>query len=180
MNNTKKLPRGLVAITWLLAAWSFGPRAAFSAETVLLNCTVGTEVVHYAPGITNDPKPTVLTATSVATACAGVPLGVSNAILTLTGSGNIGCEGSDSDTAYDILWSDNTTSSADVIDITVQRSLGQILVIDVAVIVSGRFAGATVRRVLTLLQTELAACSTPEGVLSAGGTMTLTVTSPLL
>lgn len=166
-------------LTPLALIFAIAAGAPAQAETITLNCSVGTQIVHYSPGITNTPKPTTFTSTAQLTACVGVPLGISNAQINASGFGNIGCESSDADVTLDILWGDQTTSTAEVVNVITQRPTGQIIVVSEAEIVSGRFVGATLTRTLTLLQTDLAGCSTPEGVTSAAGPVTMTVTSLL-
>lgn len=176
MNATTFLKRVLAPLALI---FSIAAGAPAQAETVTLNCSVGTEIVHYSPGITNTPKPTTITGTEQLTACVGVPLGISNAQISVSGSGNIGCESSDADITLDILWGDQTSSTAEVVNAITQRPAGQIILVSEAEIVSGRFVGATLIRTVTLLQTDLAGCSTPEGVTSAAGPITMTVTSLL-
>lgn len=167
------------SITLFLAVLFFLASKSVTAEVASLSCDVGVEIAHYDPGITNIAKPTTITSKALATACIGIPLGITNATIELTGSGMIGCEASTSDDTYEILWSDRTSSTVQTVSDVTQRPAGQIIIIENGLITSGRFAGGTVVRTLTLLQTDLAGCSSPEGVLSAGGPATLTLTSLL-
>lgn len=109
----------------------------------------------------------------------GLPLGISNATITTSGSGNFGCNGGTPSVIINIAWSDGTSSSAQANNIVVQRPLGQVIVIEESEIISGRFTGATLIRTLTLLQSDLDGCSSPEGVTSVGGPTTLTMTNQL-
>lgn len=150
-----------------------------SAQIATLTCPLGSTITHYTPGITNTPKPTTLESTSLLSACVGLPLGISNATITTSGSGNLGCDGGTPSVTTNVVWSDGTTSSAQANNIVVQRPLGQVIVIEESEIISGRFIGATLVRTLTLLQTDFDGCSSPEGVTSVGGPTTLTMTNLL-
>ncbi|WP_250461272.1 hypothetical protein [Microbulbifer litoralis] len=171
-----KIASGVVLIPLFSLFLGAGSAAA---QITTLTCPLGTNITHYTPGITNTPKTTTFVATSVLSACTGLPLGISNAQITTTGFGEIGCNSNTATINSEILWSDGTESAAEVNNQVVQRPVGQVVVIQELEIVSGRFSGATLVRTLTLLQTDFDGCSSPEGVTSVAGPETLTMTNLL-
>ncbi|AKF84548.1 hypothetical protein MFUL124B02_00695 [Myxococcus fulvus 124B02] len=152
--------------------------ASARAETVTLTCP-GTEAVHYEPGITQTPRPVAFNSTSTLGPCAGLPLGVISGSAEVSGSGALACLLGSSTFSFLVHWNDGTWSRAVGNSVVNARPTGQMVVVLEGSVVEGRFLGARVVRTLTLLQTDLLGCWTPEGVSDVAGVVTLTVTSLL-
>lgn len=161
----------------MAAALCFCFPTAARAEMVLMTCT-GTTTLQYSPGLTFTPTLNSYAVNAVMAPCVGIPVGVSSANYSASGSEVLSCEVITSTVTkppYTFHWGDGTQSTTQTDTVVIQRPLGQIVRIDTGHVVSGRFLGATVVKTMTLLQTDLDACLTT-GVTSTGGPVVLTVT----
>jgi len=145
------------------------------AESVLLTCP-GTQATHYTPGLTFTPRLIHFTSSTVAGPCVGLPLTVTSLRSSLAGQGTLDCLAGSADVVLEIEWSDGTSSHAEGSNVLTLRPGGVVVVVEQSTVVSGRFLGATLTRTVTLLQTELLACATEEGVTDVAGPVTYTVT----
>jgi hypothetical protein len=156
----------------LTAALLLAPAA--KAETVALTC-VGAEAAHFTPGLTFTTQQVAFNSLGVA-GCGGVPLNLPSAIITTQGQGPQSCLAANAPAEIDIQWSDNTVSHAKGTFALNLKPAGETVIVLTAKIESGRFCGATVVRTLTLLNTNVLGCLTPQGVTDVAGPMTVVVT----
>lgn len=168
------------AVKSLLFLSALGFSASLPAQTVSLTC-LGTETAEYDPGLTFTPQPVAFSVNGLLAPCAGVPLGVTSASYAVAGVANLSCEilsGVAPTPPLTVQWSDGTASVIQPTTVVTQRPVGEVVRIESGQIVSGRFLGAATVRTVTLLQTQLDACSTT-GVESVGGPVVLSVTKLL-
>ncbi|SEU41649.1 hypothetical protein SAMN05443572_11741 [Myxococcus fulvus] len=148
------------------------------AQLVQLTCP-GTEATHYEPGVTQTPRTVAFTGQSTLGPCVGLPLGVISASIQVVGSGTLSCSLGSSTFSMRIDWNDGTWSRVEGTSVINARPAGETVIVLTGQVTQGRFLHATVVRTLTLLQTDLLACWTPEGVTDVAGVATLTVTNLL-
>ncbi|MCF3101799.1 hypothetical protein IPZ58_09405 [Streptomyces roseoverticillatus] len=160
---------------------------------VLLACA-GTVAASYAPGLTYAPKATSVTSRAVvgcplstdnrfASAAFGGDsagalsclLGPASGTLTFHWGGNKG-EGKSSPRHGDHNDHGDTTSTASIRSLAAVRPNGNIVTVSTGTITDGVFKGAAVVTEVTLLASQQAACLTPEGLTSASGPTTVTIT----
>ncbi|ALN78782.1 hypothetical protein LA76x_0621 [Lysobacter antibioticus] len=173
MNPRKNIADALASLLFLSA---LGFPASLPAQTVGLTC-LGTETAQYNPGMTFTPQPVAFSVSGLLAPCAGVPLGVTSASYGTSGTANLSCEilsGVAPTPPLTVHWSDGTTSVIQPSTVVTQRPVGEVVRIESGQIVSGRFLGAATVRTVTLLQTQLDACSTT-GVESVGGPVVLEI-----
>ncbi|AKF85456.1 hypothetical protein MFUL124B02_12900 [Myxococcus fulvus 124B02] len=161
---------------WFLV-WALFVTTEARAETVVLAC-VGAEVTEFEPGITNDAKPTHISAIGTH-GCAGLPLNLPSAIATTEADGILGCGFGQATSTIHIQWSDDTVSIVSGTTLVNAKPAGETVVVLTGTVVSGRFLGATVVRTLTLLNTDVLGCFTAQGVTDVAGPVTLVVTKLL-
>lgn len=149
-----------------------------AAALAFLTCP-GTQTIHYEPGLTNTPQVVSFTINGLAGPCAGLPLSIVSAQFSGSGQGTRSCNVVPSTitagVASVVTWSDGTQSTVEERSVIVERPLGQTVVTVRYEIVAGRFAGGTMIKTLTLLNTDLLACNTPEGVTDVAGPITMTI-----
>lgn len=177
MNFRKTLADAVIS---LLVLSALGLPSTATAQTVSLTC-LGTETAEYDPGMTFTPQPVAFSVSGLLAPCAGIPLGVTSASYGTSGTANLSCEilsGAAPTPPLTVQWSDGTTSVIQPTTVVTQRPVGEVVRIESGQIVSGRFLGAATVRTVTLLQTQLDACSTT-GVESVGGPVVLSVTKLL-
>ncbi|MBN9681844.1 MULTISPECIES: hypothetical protein [unclassified Corallococcus] len=147
------------------------------AESTLITCPLGTEATHYQPGITNVPQQVNVTADAVLGPCVSLTPGIVSAKVHTTAKANLSCSlnlGS-TPSQLDITWNDGTKSVASGQTLVNVKATGQLVLVLTGKITGGRFKNATIERTLTLLQTDLLGCFTPEGVTDVSGAAMLTV-----
>lgn len=151
-----------------------------AAETVTLEC-LGTHTAHYEPGITETPKPTLVNASAVYGPCVGLPLTIVSGTATSVTQGEFSClfNPDPARTFLTVNWNDGTTSRVEHTSVVATRPLGKTVIVFEGSVVGGRFLGARVVRTVTLLNTDLLGCFTPEGVSDVAGPVTITITSLL-
>ncbi|NTX01471.1 hypothetical protein [Myxococcus sp. CA040A] len=145
-----------------------------AAETVTLECA-GTSALHYEPGLTNTPQQVSFTSNTTYGPCLGIPLGIASGTSQGFGSSINSCTFASTSFTHTITWNDSTTSVIAGSSIASAGPAGEKIIVANGVVVSGRFQGAQVVRTLTLLNTDLLGCFTPEGVSDVAGPVTLTV-----
>ncbi|NOK19981.1 hypothetical protein [Corallococcus carmarthensis] len=146
------------------------------AESTLITCPLGTEATHYSPGITNTPQQVTVTADAVLGPCVSLTPGIVSAKVHTTVKAPLSCSlNLGVPSQLDITWSDGTKSVASGQTLVNVKATGQLVLVLTGNITGGRFKGAAIERTLTLLQTDLLACSTPQGVTDVAGEAMLTV-----
>ncbi|TQF10115.1 hypothetical protein FJV41_41090 [Myxococcus llanfairpwllgwyngyllgogerychwyrndrobwllllantysiliogogogochensis] len=148
---------------------------------LLITCPAGTTQAAYSPGLTNTPRLIHAVGQELSGLCTGVglPMGVSSFTTTFTGEDTAACTtlltASEGDQTF--VWNNGATSTWHF-TATVGTSVGGQRVTTLqGPITSGLFQGAQVTQVVTLLNLDLAACSTEEGLTSASGTSTYLFTA---
>ncbi|MGO1001236.1 hypothetical protein [Lysobacter sp. CA196] len=172
----KTRPIRIDVLASLLLLSAIGLPSAAWAETVTLTC-LGTETAHYNPGMTFTPQPIAFSVNGLLAPCAGIPLGVTSASYGTSGVANLSCEilsGVAPTPPLTVHWSDGSTSVIQPTTVVTQRPVGEVVRIESGHVASGRFLGAATVRTVTLLQTQLDACTT-SGVESVGGPVVLEV-----
>ncbi len=174
-----RLSRSLTGVVVGLG-FCFGAAVApASAELVQLVCP-GTQASHFEPGLTNTPRATTSTVVGVVGPCVGLPTGIVWATFSSGSEGTRSCDlasvtPSSSPVLLTLHWNDGTESVAQQTSVVISRPVGQVVIVSTNTIVSGRFVNATLVRTQTLLQTQLLACGTPQGVRDVAGPTTITI-----
>ncbi|MCY0997149.1 hypothetical protein OWM54_08325 [Myxococcus sp. MISCRS1] len=165
------------SVSGLFLVWALFVTMEARAETVVLTC-VGAEVTEFEPGLTNDARPTHISALGTH-GCAGLPLNLPSAIVTTEADGILSCGLGQAVSTIHIQWSDDTVSVVSGTTLVNAKPAGETVVVLTGTVVSGRFQGATVIRTLTLLNTDVLGCFTAQGVTDVAGPVTLVVTKLL-
>ncbi|MEV0175776.1 hypothetical protein AB0I00_32265 [Streptomyces sp. NPDC050803] len=149
---------------------------ASAADPVDISCPVGSQVGTYAPGLTYEPRQVSFTASGNVSGCVDLSgNGIAGASFTASGSGTASCLAGGVSNRTTYHWSNGQTSTvAGTAAINVKPNGVTVLVLT-GTVESGLFTGATVVQTKVLLNTDLTACLTPEGLTSVGGPITLTV-----
>lgn len=151
-----------------------------AAQQAVFSCT-GTKAVHYSPGLTFTPQLVTFSTSTLAAPCVGTP---SVGSLTVSSSGtdirscsvlpDLGVE----PVSTIFHWGDGTQSVVEERGSLVERLLGTSVFVMEMEVVSGRFTGGTVLQEFTLLNTDLLACLTPQGVTDIAGPVLIEVIAP--
>ncbi|MFF4220374.1 hypothetical protein [Streptomyces nondiastaticus] len=198
MNTTgpRKARRLAAAVAITAAALTPTTQTAHADDEpagVLLACA-GTVAASYAPGLTFAPKATSVTSRAVA----GCPLSTDSRFASASfggdSAGTLSCllgpasgtltfhwgsdkgEGKASPRHGDHGDHGGTTSTASIRSLAAVRPNGNIVTVSTGTITDGAFKGAAVVTEVTLLASQQAACLTPQGLTSASGPTTVTIT----
>ncbi|MEV5240403.1 hypothetical protein AB0K89_15070 [Streptomyces cinnamoneus] len=199
MNTTgsRKARKLAVAVAVMAATLTPATQTAHADDRptgALLVCA-GTVAASYAPGLTFAPR-----ATSVASrAVVGCPLSTDSRFASATfggdSAGTLSCLLGPASGTLTFHWGNgkgrgkgkgkasphhgdpgDTTSTASIHSLAAVRPNGNIVTVSTGTITDGAFKGATVVTEVTLLASGQAACLTPQGLTSASGPTTVTIT----
>ncbi|MET9414028.1 hypothetical protein ABZY03_07510 [Streptomyces klenkii] len=160
----------------------------------LLVCA-GTVAASYAPGLAFAPRATSVTSRAVV----GCPLSTDSRFASATfggdSAGTLSCLLGPASGTLTFHWDGNkgkgegkrkaslhhgdpgdTTSTASIHSLAAVRPNGNIVTVSTGTITDGAFKGAAVVTEVTLLASQQAACLTPQGLTSASGPTTVTIT----
>ncbi|MGK5543735.1 hypothetical protein ACSNOH_03195 [Streptomyces sp. URMC 127] len=159
---------------------------------VLLTCA-GTVAASYAPGLTLAPKATAITSRAVV----GCPLSTDSRFASATfggdSAGTLSCLLGPASGTLTFHWGGKkdegaakasprhghpggATSTASIRSVAAVRPNGNIVTVSTGTITGGAFKGAAVVTEVTLLASRQTACLTPQGLTSASGPTTVTIT----
>lgn len=178
----RRLRGTLVALGGLLGVLvpvsTMGAQPASAAPLVNISCPVGSQVGTYMPGLTYEPRDVTFSAHGNVSGCVDVSgHGIAGATFASSGQGTASClSGSVSNTTT-YHWSSGHSSTVQSTGAINLKPNGITVLVLTGTVVSGLFEGATIVQTKTLLNSNLAACATPEGLTSVGGPITLTVTA---
>ncbi|MBD0745996.1 hypothetical protein BG418_30645 [Streptomyces sp. CBMA152] len=142
-----------------------------------LTCLVGSQTGHYQPGLTFTPRPTSFTGQGSVSGCVDLTgHGITGASFTTQGSGTASCLTGTVSSRTTYYWSDGRSSAVRNTGAIEVKPNGITVLVLTGTVESGEFTGATVVQTKTLLSTDLTACLTPQGLTSAGGPVTVTLT----
>ncbi|MEU8547466.1 hypothetical protein AB0C81_10755 [Streptomyces roseoverticillatus] len=195
MNTTgpRKARRLAAAVAITAAALTPTTQTAHADDQpvgVLLACA-GTVAASYAPGLTFAPKATSVTSRAVV----GCPLSTDSRFASASfggdSAGTLSCLLGPASGTLTFHWGGGkgegkasprhghpggTTSTASIRSLAALRPNGNIVTVSTGTITDGAFKGAAVVTEVTLLASQHAACLTPEGLTSASGPTTVTIT----
>lgn len=161
------------------------PGELATAEQGLLTlvfCPVGAAESTYSPPLSTTPQTVMNTGTSTLTNCYSLFGGVTSGSSVINNSRpdyscnellNIGSSGSV------ITWNTGETSTLTQTRIGSRVEGLAVIFTHIGSVVSGKFEGATTVRTTTYLNTDIAACFSPEGLSHLSGTTTLTLVGSL-
>ncbi|WP_035059175.1 hypothetical protein [Andreprevotia chitinilytica] len=149
------------------------------AQTTLVTCP-GTATNHYTPGLTDSPQLIAVNANATLGPCVGDATVVS-ATYHFGGQGTLSCAltlNSVSGGTTTVTWQDGQQSTATFVRAVTERlPIGDVVTTNELLVTAGRYAGANMTFVATLVQPNLLACMTPPGVTDAAGPAVMTITS---
>lgn len=178
----RRLRSTLVALGGLLAALVptvvTGSQPAAAAPLVDISCPVGSQVGTYSPGLTYEPRNVTFSASGNVSGCVDPSgNGIAGATFTGTGQGTASCVSGSVSNTTTYRWSTGQSSTVKGTGAINLKPNGVTVLVLTGTVESGLFKGATVVQTKTLLNSDLTACASPEGLTSVGGPITLTVTS---
>ncbi|MFE0173519.1 hypothetical protein ACFWZ2_14470 [Streptomyces sp. NPDC059002] len=171
------VPVVLAVLLGVLGPVSFASaRPASAAPLVDITCPVGSQVGTYSPGLTYEPRDVAFQASGNVSGCVDLSgHGIAGAAFSSAGHGTASClSGSVSNTTT-YRWSNGQSSTVQGTGAINLKPNGITVLVLTGTVESGQFAGATVVQTKTLLNSDLTACLTPEGLTSVGGPISLTV-----
>lgn len=156
-----------------------GTESIAHAQLLPIICSVGSETVTYNPLLTNQVQNITANIVGTVGQCAGAqPISSGNYNFTVTGPTS--CNNLTTFPPYSITYNWNTGQSSQVqyTFTSTNQVGGQLILTSNGSVISGLFQGRAVVRTITLLTTDVAACSN-EGLFSIGGPQTLTILGTL-
>lgn len=174
-------PRGLpVALGVLLGA--LGPVSAAGAQPAAaapaggVSCPVGSQVGTYSPGLTYEARHVAFQASGTVSGCVDLSGNrITGASFTAAGQGTASCASGSVSNTTTYRWSNGRTSTVTGTAAINLKPNGVTVLVLTGTVKSGLFTGATVVQTKTLLNSDLTACLTPQGLTSVGGPVSLTV-----
>lgn len=193
MNTTGPRKARRLAVTVAVMAAALAPQTAHADDQPAgapLACA-GTVAASYAPGLAFAPRATSVTSRAVL----GCPLSTDDrfAFATFGGdsAGTLSCLLGPASGTLTFHWGKDkgkgktsphhgdpgdTTSTASIHSLAAVRPNGNIVTVSTGTIIAGAFKGAALVTEVTLLASQQAACLTPQGLTSASGPTTVTIT----
>ncbi|MFI8992616.1 hypothetical protein [Streptomyces sp. NPDC053542] len=153
-----------------------GARPASAAAVVDISCPVGSQVGTYTPGLTYEPRDVAFRTSGNVSGCVDLSgSGISGASFSAVGQGRANCLAGSLSNTSTYRWNNGQTSTVRGTVTIGLRPNGVRVMVLTGTVESGLFTGATVVQTKVLLNSDLTACLSPEGLTSVGGPISLTV-----
>ncbi|MEU6117219.1 hypothetical protein ABZ840_22100 [Streptomyces sp. NPDC047117] len=153
-----------------------GARPASAAAPVDISCPVGSQVGTYSPGLEYQPQNVAFRTSGNVSGCVDLSgSGISGASFSTFGQGTASCLAGSVSNTTTYRWSNGQTSTVRGTGAVNAKPNGVTVLVLTGTVESGLFTGATVVQTKVLLNSDLLACATPEGLTSVGGPTNLTV-----
>ncbi|MCK8498888.1 hypothetical protein ACJ2CR_23570 [Myxococcus faecalis] len=154
------------------------PATAEQGLVTLVSCPIGSTVLNYSPPLKNTSQAVTTTGTTTYSNCyslfggvtsGNTPLNVFRPSFACSDLLDIGTTNSV------VTWNTLETSTLTLTRLGARVEGLSVVFTHVGSVVSGKFEGATAIRTTTVLNTDLDACSSPEGLARHSGTATLSL-----
>ncbi|MGI5466230.1 hypothetical protein [Streptomyces sp. CA-132043] len=150
---------------------------ASAAPLVDITCPVGSQVGTYSPGLTYETRDVTFQARGNVSGCVDLSgHGIAGATFSAGGQGTASCLAGSVSNTMTYRWSTGQSSTVKGTGAINVKPNGITVLVLTGTVESGLFTGATVVQTKVLLNTELTACLSPEGLTSVAGPVSLTVT----
>ncbi|GHE14483.1 hypothetical protein [Streptomyces alanosinicus] len=178
LRRTRRVIFGLgLVLGTVLVAPSAQARTVSVAGLGDISCLVGSQTGHYQPGLAYTVRPTSFTGQGSVSGCVDLTgHGITGATFTTKGSGTASCLTGTVSSLTTYYWSNGRSSTVKNTGAIEVKPDGITVLVLTGTVESGQFNGSTVVQTKTLLSTDLTACLTPQGLTSAGGPVTVTLT----
>jgi hypothetical protein len=168
----------IVAVVVGIGLWAgWAPERASAAPS--LTVCQGEQFQQYNPGLTITPRITSFSATTSLSTCLSTSPGILSGGFSITGSGVISCTAGSVLSQLTLTWNTGEMSVIQLVSPLDLKPDGETVVVSQGSVLSGKFKGATVTEVLTLVSTEVTACFSSAGLVQSSGPVVLTITSLL-
>ncbi|MFC7304500.1 hypothetical protein ACFQVC_09780 [Streptomyces monticola] len=176
-HHLRGIPVFLGALLAMLGTVSVtGARPASAAPLVDITCPMGSQVGTYSPGLTYEPREVAFEANGNVSGCVDLSgNGIAGASFSGAGHGTASCVTGSVSNSTTYHWSNGRHSVVTGTGAINVKPNGITVLVLTGTVTSGLFTGATVVQTKALLNSDLTACLTPEGLTSVGGPITLTV-----
>ncbi|MFG3506852.1 hypothetical protein ACGF5F_15210 [Streptomyces sp. NPDC047821] len=178
LRRTRRVILGLgLVLGTVLVAPPAQARTVPAAALADISCLVGSQTGHYRPGLTYTLRPTSFNGQGNVSGCVDLTgHGITGATFTTKGRGTASCLTGTVSSLTTYSWSNGRSSTVRNTGAVQVKPNGITVLVLTGTVESGQFAGSTVVQTKTLLSTDLSACLTPQGLTSAGGPVTVTLT----
>ncbi|WP_189947440.1 hypothetical protein [Streptomyces roseolus] len=181
MSNRRPRPgttaTAAAGLALIAAGLSAGPAAARASASVL--ACAGYETATYQPGLTLTEQQVIVTASGAVGPCTGTDLQHTGGSISFQGQGQLACTGGNSSGSGVINWS-NPQTDATAFDFTGGVSLrpgGVSVLLLTGEVRSGDFQGSQISVEIALVPspTESLRCTTPEGLSTSSGVLSVQI-----